>query len=381
MTTLDWAIVAFTVLLATYGYLQGFIVGALTLVGFVGGALLGGRLAPAVLHGGSHSPYAPLFGLGGALLLGSLLAAGLEGLGIVLRTHLRLPMLGVADGLLGGVLTACVALMLAWILSAVALQSLGAPALRTDIQRSAILRSLNSILPPSGPLLNALARFDPLPQLPGRVPIAPPSAAVLRAGPLRAAARSVVRVTGTACGLGVEGSGWVVAPGVVVTNAHVVAGESDTTVQLGGVGPRLSAQVIAFDVHNDIAVLHAPALSALPLTLAAVAPAGTAGAVIGYPENGPLVIGAARLGAEQPVLTQDAYGQGPVRREIVPLRARVRPGNSGGPVVDAHGQVVATVFAARVGPGPDAGFAVPDDVLRADLLHAQGPVGTGSCAS
>src|ERR1700759_4367333 len=145
MTKVDWLIVAFTVLLAMYGYAQGFIVGVLSLGGFAIGAFLGTRLAPLILPGGSHSQYAPLFGLLGALLAGAVLASGFEGLGARARLFLRLPGLRTVDGLPGAALTAIVALGIAWIVGAIALQSSNSDGLRQDIQSSAILRSLNEL--------------------------------------------------------------------------------------------------------------------------------------------------------------------------------------------------------------------------------------------
>src|SRR5213082_1458454 len=149
MTTVDWLILAFTVLLAFYGYLQGFIVGLLSLMGFALGAFLGTRLGPLLLPSGSHSQYAPLFGLIGALLAGGVLASGFEGLGVHARSALRWPGLRAVDGLLGAAFTACVGLGVAWIVGAIAVQSSGSTPLRADIQRSAILSKLNQVLPPS----------------------------------------------------------------------------------------------------------------------------------------------------------------------------------------------------------------------------------------
>src|ERR1700744_2965682 len=165
VTALDWVIVAFPVLLAFYGYVQGFIVGALSLAGFAVGAFLGTRLAPLLLTQGDHSPYAPLLGLLGALLAGGVFASGLEGLGARVRSALRIPGLRTVDGLLGAALTACVGLGIAWIFGAVALNASSSRPLRSDLQHSEILRALNEILPPSGPILDALARFDPLPSV------------------------------------------------------------------------------------------------------------------------------------------------------------------------------------------------------------------------
>jgi trypsin-like peptidase/colicin V production protein len=387
MTAIDWLIVVFTATLAIYGYLQGFIVGALSLAGFALGALIGARLAPLLLPSGSHSPYAPLFGLIGALLAGGVLASGFEGVAVRARSVLRIPGLRAADGLLGAALTACVGLGIAWVVGAVALQSSGSARLRQDIQRSAILRELNQLLPPSGPILNALARFDPLPSVNGPTPDVPaPSAGILAAPGVRAARPSVVKIEGDACGLGIEGSGWVAGPDLVVTNAHVVAGESDTHVLPGGQGSGLPVDVLVFDVHDDIAVLRVPGLSERPLTIAPAAQPDSSAAILGYPLDGGFDAEPARIGQTQPIDTQDAYGQGNVIRTITSLRGLVRPGNSGGPVVDGAGRVVATVFAAITGgaePAGHAGLAVPNSVVRAELAAAEratGPVGTGPCA-
>jgi S1-C subfamily serine protease len=380
MTGLDWLIVVFAALLALYGYRQGFIVGALSFAGFAIGAFVGTRVGPGLLPAGSSSPYAPAFGLLGALLAGAILAAGLEGLGLRLRRALRLPGLGLVDGLLGAVLSAAIALGIVWIAAAVAAQAPGQTSLRRDIASSAILRQLNTILPPSGPVLNALARLDPLPSISGPSPdVGPPPAGIGRARAVRAAEPSVVKILGTACGLGVEGSGWVVAPDTVITNAHVVAGETDTVVRPLD-RSALPAQAIAFDPRNDIAVLHVAGLNEPTLSLAAHPAPGTAGAILGYPEDGPLDIRSGRIGQTQRVFTQDAYGRGPVSRLITPLRGDVRPGNSGGPVIDAHGHVLTTVFAATTGGGPPGGYGVADAVVAAVRAGANHAVGTGPCA-
>jgi S1-C subfamily serine protease len=385
MTKVDWLIVAFTVLLAMYGYAQGFMVGALSLVGFGLGAFLGTRLAPLILPGGSHSQYAPLFGLLGALLAGAVLASGFEGIGARARRFLRLPGLRLVDGVLGAALTASVALGIAWIVGAIALQSTNSQVLQRDIQRSAILQGLNELLPPSGPILHALARIDPLPSVRGPAANVPaPPGSIVGAPRVRGAASSVVKVLGTACGLGIEGSGWVAAPGVVVTNAHVVAGETDTTVQVGGNPPGLDADVIDFDAHDEIAILRVPGLNQPALKLASNPPAGTPAAILGYPLDGGFDPEPGRIGQTETVSTEDAYGNGPVLRSITALRGRVRPGNSGGPMVDRGGHVVATVFAAITGsPSGEGGFAVPNALVRKQLGASRNQfhsVPTGACA-
>src|SRR3954447_11011116 len=366
--------------MAIWGFGQGLIAGGLALASFALGAFLGSRLGPVLLSHGSHSPYAPLVALVAALMLGAVFASVLEVAGFHLSR--RLPQeLGVLDGVGGSVLVACMGLLLVWIAGAVALQTPGARELREPIQRSEILQRLNAVLPPSGPILKALARFDPFPAIRGpAVNVPPPNSKIARDPEVRAAGRSVVRVLGTACGLGVQGSGWVGGQGIVVTNAHVVAGQDDTTVQLGGDGPSVDAQAVWYDTRNDLAILRAPGIGDAPARALHVnAKAGTWAAVLGFPENGPFDVRPARLGVTVGVLTQDSYGRGPVQRTITSLRGLVRHGNSGGPVVDGSGRVVATVFAAASG-NRRAGYAVPDSVVRGALGRARRAVDTGPCA-
>jgi S1-C subfamily serine protease len=386
VTQLDWIIVALAVGLAFFGFRQGFIVGVLSFGGFALGAFIGTRVGPLLLPQGSSSPYAPAFGLVGALLAGAILASGLEGIGFKLRRTLIIPGMGLLDGALGAALGAALALGIVWILAAVAAQTPGQGTLRADIQRSAILRKLNQILPPSGSILNALARLDPLPSITGPSPdVAAPEPRIAHTAGVRTASHSVVRVLGTACGLAIEGSGWVAAPDTVVTNAHVVAGELDTTVEVGGQSPSLPAQPIAFDPTDDIAVLHVPELGLPTLTLAAAPASGTSGAILGYPENGPFDVQPGRIGRTQTVSTQNAYGQGPVSRLLTPLRGLVRPGNSGGPLVDVDGHVLTTVFAGTVGGRPRGGYGVANDTVASVLARANvlasggGEVSTGAC--
>jgi S1-C subfamily serine protease len=379
MTVLDWGIVAFTLALAMWGYRQGLIVGTLTLLGFALGAFAGSRIAPLILDQGAQSPYAPLCAALGALLGGAVTAVALESFALGLRSHLvRGRGLHFADGAGGAALVASVALGLVWVFGAVALHAPGTARLRADVQRSLILRSLNDVLPPSGPILRALNRVDPAPSIAGpAAPVAPPDARTATDPDVTRAGASVVRVLGTACGLGVEGSGWVAAPGLIVTNAHVVAGEDDTTVTTQD-GASLEATPVRYDPENDLALLHVDA--SLPaLRLAPDPRSGDPGAVLGYPENGPFAVAPARLGETRDTITEDAYGHGPIRRAIVSLRGTVRSGNSGGPLVDTRGRVMGTVFAATTSGSP-GGFAVPGEIVAAALGNAGAtPVDTGPC--
>ena len=384
MTGLDWLIVAFALLMGFWGYQQGLIVGVLSLGGFAIGAFLGSRLGPALLPEGSHSPYAPATALAGALLIGGIVAVSLEGIALGLRRRLLGPRgrrrgVAVAESAGGAVLLVALALGLAWLFGAVALNAPGARSLRTAVQRSAILRALNDTFPPASSLINVLHRIDPRVAVQGPSPnVAPPDSKIAQDPDVRAAGNSVVRVLGTACGLGVEGSGWIAGPDLVVTNAHVVAGESDTTVTPAGSTTQLDAIPVHYDPENDLSLLHVNGLGGTPLSLASNVQPGTAGAVLGYPENGPFTIAPARVGITGPVVTQDSYGRGPITRELTALRGEVRSGNSGGPLVDGAGRVMGTIFAATT-QGKPGGYAVPNDVVAKALSDSSGQVSTGAC--
>jgi S1-C subfamily serine protease len=378
VTVLDCAIVAFTISFGLWGYRQGLIVGALTLAGFALGAVAGSRIGPLFLAKGSASPYAPLCAALGALLVGGLVAVGVESVALGLRARvIRRQSLHLADGAGGAALVSAVALGLVWVFGAVALHAPGTARLRADVQDSLILRNLNRVLPPSGPVLNALDRVDPAPSVLGPVgPVAAPSAAIATDPEVLEAGRSVVRVLGTACGLGVEGSGWAVRPGLVVTNAHVVAGSDDSTVTTQD-GVELDATPLYYDPKKDLALLRIGAdLPTLPPSTHR--DAGTGAAVLGYPENGPYSVAPARLGETSATISEDSYGHGPVERTIIGLRGSVRSGNSGGPLVDADGRVLGTVFAATTSGNP-GGFAIPVEQVLESLSRTAAAVDTGPC--
>lgn len=378
MTVLDWAIVAFTLALGLWGYRQGLIVGALTLAGFALGAFAGSRLGPLLLSQGSDSPYAPLCGALGALLVGALAAVAVESIALGLRQRLiQRRFLHRADGAGGAALIGAVALGLAWVFGAVALHAPGTTQLRADVQDSVILRSLNNVLPPTGPVLNALDRVDPAPAISGpATPLAPPDPRIAEDPDVLRAGDSVVRVLSTACGLGIEGSGWAVRPGLIVTNAHVLAGADDTTVTTQD-GTELDATAVYYQPEDDLALLRI-GVDLPPLPISTERPVGAPAAVLGYPENGPYALTPARLGETRTTISDDSYGHGPVRRSITALGGRVRSGNSGGPLVDAEGEALGTVFAATT-TGPPGGFAVPVDLVREALRHRAARVDTGPC--
>jgi S1-C subfamily serine protease len=376
VATVDWIALAVVALAAAAGWRRGLVLSLFSLAGLLLGAWIGSRIAPHLLDRGSSSPWTPLLGLVGALAGAMLLSSVASMAGSFLRGGLRLTPLRVLDSLGGIVFGAFTGLALVWVTGAVALLLPGQTDLRRQVQRSELIARLNEAVPPQR-LLNLLARIDPFPTITGpAAPEAPKSSRIARTPGVQRAAQSVVKVTGIACGIGIEGSGWFVRPGLVVTNAHVVAGEADTTVRLPN-GATYDADAVAFDPANDVAVLRVHGGTGTPLAI--VPPHdGAAVAILGYPENGPLTATPGRIGRTTVVITRDAYGRGPVSRLITAVAGVVRHGNSGGPAVDARGRVQSTIFAARI--GSPSGFGIPAPVVLNALRSSQRPVSTGDCA-
>ena len=365
MSRADWVVLGVIAVCALYGLVTGFLRGALSLAGFALGAYLGARVAPQVL--GDASAYVPLVKLAGALLGGALMRGVAELVARVLRTSLGvIPGLRLLDSFAGFVFGFGAGVLLCWAVGAVLLYLPGQSDLRRSVQRSTILGHLNDQFPPER-LLEQLERVDPLGVFLGPPAIVPrPDAALARDEDVVRASKSVVRVTGIACGLGVEGSGWVAKPELVVTNAHVVAGVSRPRVDAPS-GAAFTSTVVLFDPSNDLAVLRVTGLGARPLPLADP-DRGTAVAIVGYPENGPLTRTPGRLGGTRAILSRDAYDQGPLRREVTTIRGLVRPGSSGGPGIDGHGRVRTTVFARRA--SERGGYGIPADLVREALRDA-----------
>jgi len=374
VSTADWVVIAVVAIAGVYGISTGFLRGAFSLAGFAFGAYVGARLAPLILSDGS--PYVPVVALGGAVLCGMLmrgLAALLAG---ALRTSIGvIPGMRLLDRFAGLLLGLVAGVFLCWAVGAVLLYLPGETELRRSVQRSAILSEINDVVPPER-LLEELERVDPIGVFLGPPAIvAPPDKGLATDPDVVRASKGVVRVTGIACGLGVEGSGWVVSRGLVVTNAHVVAGIARPRVDTAEERAFVST-VVAFDPTNDLAVLRVFGLGAAALPL--VSPErGTPIALVGYPQNGPLTRTPGRLGGTAAVLSRDAYGRGPVRREMTTIRGAVQPGSSGGPGVDAQGRVQTTVYARR--PRETGGYGIPADLVRKVLAQVGKPVAATSC--
>lgn len=382
LNPLDLVIILFAVILVIRGARTGFLSGAFSLAGVALGAIVGSRLAPILLSESED----PLFRA--AITLACILAFAVLGdalarsVGSALRSRLTGPATSTADGAGGAALGLALSMVLVWVGGIFALQMPPLASLQPSIEGSQILQTLNQRMP-SQMMGRAVAQFDPLPELQAPAADVPePESGIASDPQVLRAAKSTVRVTGVACGYGVGGSGWVAAPETVVTNAHVVAGESVTRVQVGGSGRSLPAEVRLFDRRNDVAILHVEGLEARPLQTAAPSPGGSA-AVIGFPENGPLDVQPGRTGDTRRVLSGNAYNQGPVEREVTSFLVNVRSGNSGGPAVNEDGRVVSTIFASRADSG-ESGYGIPPSIVNQRLQTAEArsePVSTGPCAS
>jgi S1-C subfamily serine protease len=382
LNVLDLFIGIFIVVSVLRGARTGFLAGVFSLVGVVVGASVGSRIAPSLLPDGGN----PIYGAG--ITLGSILAFSVLGeiiarsMGGSIRNRLFSPASAKLDGLGGGLLGFALALVLVWAVGVFALQSPTLAGLQPVAQDSRILQTLKDRMP-SDLLTQAVGDLQPLPKIRGPEPeVAAPEGNIRNDPDVQAASQRTLRVTGTACGYGVEGSAWVGGQNLVVTNAHVVAGETATWVQIGGTGRQLPAKVVAFDERNDIAVMRVENLGLAPLPVAVARP-GEAAAVIGFPQNGPLDIEPARTGTTERVRSTDAYDNGPVERMVTSFRVYVRPGNSGGPAVDAEGRVVSTIFASRTDSN-NSGYGVPSRIVQRHLKAAASrttPVSTGGCAN
>jgi len=388
---LDLLLLLLLVGYAGTGFRQGLLVGAMSLLGFVVGAVAASQLLPLAVRGMSAGQGRSLLLLGGTVVAGVVAQAVLGALGGALRDRVTwrpARALDAATGLVGAVLATA---LVVWVLAG-AVRVSPFPTLSRVVADSRVVQVVDEVVPDgvSGPLddFYATVSGELFPTVfAGAEPVLPvqdPDPGVTQAAAVLAAGAGVVRVSGQAeqCGRGQEGSGFVVAPGRVVTNAHVVAGMTEPRVQVGGTGGGLAGTVVVFDPARDLAVIDVPELQVSPLKLGEPRGRGDDVAVAGYPLNGPYVVSAGRVRDVISAVGEDIYAAEEVTREVYSLNATVRPGNSGGPVLDGAGEVVGVVFArglddASTGYAVTLAEAAPVLDLAAD---ASGAVSTGDCA-
>lgn len=395
---LDLALLVLLALYAWSGWRQGFVAALLGLVGLVGGAFLALRLVPGFLEDQlgiyRSTPVGVL-----ALLAAVITAAAVgQGLFLLLARRLResvvAPSARVIDSMLGLVAVLTASVLVVWVVAG-AVRVGGPSGPREVVARSAVVTAVDELVPPSaGRLVDEVTRaldrggfprvFEGL----GPEPIAPveaPDPSMARDPQVAVALGSVihVRAESSSCDQAQVGSGWVLSREHVVTNAHVVAGSDTVQVSVRGTGRERAARVVAFDPRRDVAVLEVPGLPAPRLTRGGDLATGDAAVLAGFPGDDGLWVGAARVRGTLNARGQDIYGRPGVLREIYSLRAQVRRGASGGPVLDRQGEVVGMVFATSL-DDPDTGYALTLDEIAPVLrrgMDATARVGTGPCSS
>jgi S1-C subfamily serine protease len=387
---LDWLLVVLVLAYAVSGYWQGFIAGAFATGGLLLGGLLGVWLAPHLLGDTPSALWVSLAALFVVLICASCGQAVMQLAGARIRSHIRWQPVRALDALGGAALSMAAVLAVAWALG-VAVSGARLPWASNEVRGSAVLDRVDGVMPTEA--VQALNGFNDVvgssffprylePFAPERIiKVQPPPPGIGRDPDVTRAGGSVVKVRGgNACGRGVEGSGFVYAPGRVMTNAHVVAGVRRPDVVLGQRERR--ATVVYYDADTDVAVLSVRGLTARPLRFDRTARPRQVAAVLGYPQDGPYDVQGARVRGVQRLRSPDIYGNGTVVREVLSLRSLVRPGNSGGPLVSSSGTVLGVIFAASV-TDSDTGYALTArqvaPAAAAGLTRRAG-VGTGGCA-
>ena len=398
MDLLDLLIILAAVAYGFGGFRNGAVIGIFSMVGFFGGAIIGAQLAePVGSHIGSGRAQVPI-----AIVCVLFFAMAGQLIGVWIAGHIKSRLVlhergRAVDSSIGSGLGVITVLVVAWMV-AVPLASSPYPELASEATHSKIVRAVNGVMPDGVRNLYSSLRsfldnsgfppvFGDLPSTP-IVAVAPPPnlSPVLRQHVLQAEP-SIYKIYGSApsCDRRIEGTGFVYSPHHIVTNAHVVAGTDQVMVQAPGEDTQQRARVVLYDRRRDIAVLYAPNVTARALHLAPAdfhASTGDASVVLGYPKDGPFTIRPARVRSHATVSGNDIYGNGSVRREIYAVRATVRSGNSGGPLLAANGNVLGVVFATAL-DSPDTGFVLTNKEIWTDLFgpaaHATAEVGTAGC--
>jgi S1-C subfamily serine protease len=374
---LDLVIVAATLIGLANGYRRGFWLSAAQYAGLVIGVLLGATAAEPVLNYlDIHNPAARPLGAALVLVIGGSLGSsiGFAAGEPIRRRILRAGVHTTTDSIGGAALSVVAVLMMCWFLGLSFSRGPSAE-IAQQIQRSVVLHSLDNVAPRPPPFLASVAGilsgvyFPPVfaslePTLPSPLPV---PTSVDTPG-VAHAAQSVVKVASLGCGGLVTGSGFPVGTGYIATNAHVVSGTSAHTILTPG-GAEMQATVIYFDPEKDVAVLYVPEYRSAPLPFGP-ADRGTEGAVIGYPGGGAEQISPAVVDGKVPAEGRDIYNSNLITREIYVMQARVRPGNSGGPLVDLEGRVLGLVFATSASD-PNQAYALTDAEIAGDIRDAQ----------
>jgi len=389
LNLLDWLLLVLVGIYALSGYWQGFVTGAFATAGLLLGGLFGVWVAPIALGDAEPSIWVSLGALFIVILSASLGQALLQFTGSRIRERITWQPIRAVDAIGGAALSAVAVLVVAWALG-VAISGSRIQGVTPLVRGSTVLAKVDRTLP--GQATQALRAFNNVvgttffprylePFAPERiVRVAPGPGRIGQDPDIVAAEDAVLKVRGTnECGSGVEGTGFVYSPGRLMTNAHVVAGVDDPEVEVGD--SSVEAEVVVYDPDLDLAVLEFDTGGADPLEFDTTARSRQGVAILGYPQDGPYDVQPGRIRSEQRLRSPDIYGGGTVIREVYSVRGLIRPGNSGGPLVDSDGEVVGIVFAASV-TDTETGYAVTADQAAQTAalgMSRSRPVDTGSC--
>jgi S1-C subfamily serine protease len=390
---LDILLLISAISFAFSGYRQGFVVGVLAFVGFLGGGVLGLLIAPPVVGRFDPGVFQSLLAIGIVLLVATLCQVALAWVGALVRDRITWRPARLVDASLGALVSVTALLLVSWFLAS-SLHSGPVPALSRQISDSRIITAVDGVMPESATTLFSSFRRvlddSGLPTVfgglaPERIrAVDPPQPDVAGRPAIRKASASVVEIEGTArsCSRRLDGSGFVISAKHVLTNAHVVAGVGRPTVRVGGVGDRLDARVVVFDPKRDLAVLYVPDLHAAALSLDDSGNRGDEAVVAGFPEGGPFRLVAARIRDTIEARGPDIYQRSQVTRQVFSLYADVQPGNSGGPLLTPAGNVYGVVFAKSL-DDPKTGYALTADEVSPVIREGLGrttATSTESCA-
>jgi S1-C subfamily serine protease len=391
---LDLILLALAAAFAVAGYRQGFIIGVLSLAGFIGGVAVGAVIAPPVSRTLSASTswraFIAILVLFACAVLGMLIASAI---GVAVRSRVTGRPATFLDSVGGAAVNVVSVLVVAWLIGSLVANA-SFPGVARQVNDSLVLRAVDHLMPKSvlylpvfpplktlmsngiySPVFSALGTESTI-----NLPAASPS--VVHSPKVIADERSIVKIEGVAptCSLRIEGSGFVIAPGRVLTNAHVVAGVTEGPTVYSG-SQSYQARVVFYDPGRDIAVLAVPGLQAPPLRFAGLATSSPNAVVAGYPLDEPLHLTQARVGQAIVAYGPNIYQSYTVRRQIYPIRATVEPGNSGGPLLALNGEVYGVVFAASTSNN-DIGYALTAGEIAGDVRageHASASVSTQGC--
>jgi S1-C subfamily serine protease len=392
---LDLILLALIAAFAVAGYRQGFIIGVLSLAGFVLGVGIGAYIAPgisrALARSMSWQAFVAIVVVFAVAVIGMLMASGI---GVAVRSRLTGRPATVVDSLGGAAVNVAAVLIVAWLIGSFVI---GAPfpTIARQVNNSAVLRTVDKVMPrntlylPVFPQLRTLLSNGLYQQVfsaigaETSVTLAAPDPAVVKSPAMARDERSIVKIVGVAqsCSLRIEGSGFVISPDHVLTNAHVVAGVTQGPEVEATDGQTYGARVVLYDPQRDLAVLDVPGLTAPALHFAGPADDGTAAIVVGYPLDHPITVRPARIGRSVTAYGPNIYQTTVVHRQIYPIRALIQPGNSGGPLLAVNGDVYGVVFAAST-TYTDTGYALTAAEVASDVAAGSreySPVSTQAC--